>query len=257
MNRKIIVAGNWKMNFNLSDALKLTGALAKQVSSSRGMEIVICPPFPFIIPIIEQFRNENRDISVGGQNCHEATSGAYTGEIAASMLASCGAKFVIVGHSERRQYFDEKGEQLQQKVDQVLSAGLHVIFCVGESLAQRQAGEAEDVVAQQLLEGIGHLTREQLIYTTVAYEPVWAIGTGETASPEQAQEIHAHIRNTISAKISPEGAESISILYGGSVKPGNAHILFEQPDVDGGLVGGAALDEHQFIAIIRAAQSNL
>ena len=257
MKRKTIVAGNWKMNLNLSEATKLAGALSKQISSSRGMEVVICPPLPFVIPIIDQLRQDNRDISVGAQNCHEQVSGAYTGEVSADMLASCGVKFVIVGHSERREYFKESAHVLRQKVDQVLKAGLHVIYCVGETLDQREAGMEKQVVSQQLKEGLAHLTREELIYTTIAYEPVWAIGTGKTATPEQAQEMHAFIRKTVSDNISEDAAEAISILYGGSVKPANAHVLFSQSDVDGGLVGGASLDEHQFIAVVRAAQSNL
>ena len=257
MNRKIIVAGNWKMNLKYADAMKLTNALAKQVSSSRSMEVVICPPFPYLIPMIDQLRQDNRDISVGAQNCHIAGGGAYTGEVAAQMLSSCGVKYVIIGHSERRQQFDEKGTVIQQKISQVLDNGLHLILCCGETLEEREAGHANEVVRNQLVEGMSALTRQQLIFVTLAYEPVWAIGTGKTASPDQAQAMHAHIRSVVRELFDENASQAISILYGGSVKPANAASLFGQSDVDGGLVGGASLDEHQFIAIVRAAQSNL
>ena len=257
MKRKIIVAGNWKMNLTYADAMKLTSALAKQVSSSRSMEVVLCPPFPYLVPMIDQLRQDNRDISIGAQNCHMAHGGAYTGEIAARMVASCGAKYVIIGHSERRQQFKERGEVIQQKIDQVLSNGLHLILCIGETLEEREAGQANEVVRNQLMEGLTGLSDQQLIFVTLAYEPVWAIGTGKTATPEQAQAMHAHIRSVVGELFDDDVAQGISILYGGSVKPGNAAQLFGQQDVDGGLVGGASLDEHQFIAIVRAAQSNL
>ena len=257
MNRKIIVAGNWKMNLEYAQGMKLLSALAKQVSSSRGMEVLICPPYLYIAPMVEQLRHENRDISVGAQNSHMETHGAYTGEISSNMLASVGAKYVILGHSERREQFGEQGAVLQQKVDRALESNLHVIYCVGETLAQREAGEEREIVKHQMMEGIGHLQADQMIYLTLAYEPVWAIGTGVTASPAQAQEMHAFMRAELVERFDNEVADRTSILYGGSVKPGNAHIIFSQPDVDGGLVGGASLDEHQFIAIVRAAQSNL
>ncbi len=257
MNRKIIVAGNWKMNLHYAEGLKLVSALAKQVSSSRSLEVLICPPYPYIIPLVDQLRQENRDISIGAQNCHLAASGAYTGEVSAEMLASCGVKYVIIGHSERRQQFDEKGEVLQQKIDLALKNGLHVVYCIGETLDEREAGREEEIVANQLAEGLGHLTSDQMIYLTVAYEPVWAIGTGKTASPKQAQEMHAFIRAQLVKMFDDDVAVRTSLLYGGSVKPVNAAEIFGQADVDGGLIGGASLDEHQFIAIVRAAQSNL
>jgi triosephosphate isomerase len=257
MNRKIIVAGNWKMNLEYAPGMKLLSALAKQVSSSRGMEVLICPPYLYIPSMVEQLRHENHDISLGGQNCHMKTHGAYTGEVSAKMLASVGAKYVIIGHSERREQFGESGALLQQKVDAALDANLHVIFCVGETLSMREAGREQEIVRKQIAEGISQVPLEKMIYVTLAYEPVWAIGTGVTATPAQAQEMHAFMRSEIAKLFDEAVAERTTLLYGGSVKPGNAHTIFSQKDVDGGLIGGASLDEHQFIAIVRSAQSNL
>lgn len=257
MNRKIKVAGNWKMNLSYQDAMKLTGALSKQVSSSRILEVVVCPPFPYLVPMLDQLRVDNSDIAIGAQNCHDRESGAFTGEVSASMLASCGVKYVILGHSERRAQFGEDSELLKDKLSQALDAELHVMYCVGELLEQREAGEERRVVGEQIREVLGGLSQKQFSYITIAYEPVWAIGTGRTASPAQAQEMHAYIRSVVEELFGSEVSSSVSILYGGSVKPANALELFQCPDVDGGLVGGASLDEHHFIAIVRAAQSSL
>lgn len=257
MKRKMIVAGNWKMNLDLVQANKLASALSKQVSSSRHLEVLVCPPALYIQPLVDQFRQENCDIAVGAQNCHDESSGAYTGEIAASMIASTGAKYTLVGHSERRAYYGEDEALFQKKIDQALTAGLHVIYCVGETLEQRESGQAFAVVEQQVRDGLAKVSEDHTLYVTIAYEPVWAIGTGKTATPAQAQEIHHAIRGVVAAMYDDHIANRMSILYGGSVKPANAQEIFSQSDVDGGLVGGASLDEHQFIAIVRAAQSNL
>ncbi len=257
MKRKIIVAGNWKMNVSYDEALRLTGAFGKEVSSSNNMEVVVCPPAPYIPSIVQQFEMGNQNISVGGQNCHHEQKGAYTGEVSASMLASSGAKYVIIGHSERRAQFNERNELLNKKIGTALEAGLHVIYCVGETLEERRADHTLQVIKTQVTEGIANLTSQDLEKVVIAYEPVWAIGTGETASPAQAQEVHAYIRALIATYTSAEVAAFLSILYGGSMKPANARELIAQQDVDGGLVGGASLDEHQFIAIVRSAQSFL
>ena len=241
------------MNLLYPDAVKLASALSKQVSSSRSMEVIICPSLPYVTPILEQLRQDNRDISVGAQDCHTETSGAYTGEISAEMLASCWVKYVILGHSERRAQFGENEELLRDKIQAALSAGLKVIYCVGETLEQRDSDSAFEVVKGQLLGGLKALDVTKFEHITLAYEPVWAIGTGKTATPEQAQDMHAEIRNLIANKYTQEIADGTSILYGGSVKPHNAEVLFGQADVDGGLVGGASLKVDDFLAIINAS----
>lgn len=257
MKRKMIVAGNWKMNLDAVQASKLGIALSKQVSSSRHLEVLICPPALYIQGLADMFRQENCDISVGAQDCHDQTSGAYTGELSAAMIASVGARYTLVGHSERRAYQGEREPLFQEKINQALAAGLQAIYCVGETLEERESGRASEVVEKQIREGLAALERDQTLYVAIAYEPVWAIGTGKTATPQQAQEMHQSIRAVIESMYDEEVAGRMSILYGGSVKPANAMEIFSQPDVDGGLVGGASLDEHQFIAIVRAAQSNL
>ena len=255
--RKRIVAGNWKMNLDYVDAERLIQTLSSQVSSSPVVEVILCPSFLYISTAVGIIESERVKLSVGAQNCHTADSGAYTGEVSASMIASVGASYVIIGHSERRTYFSEKGSDLVDKVNQVISHGLKVIFCFGETLDQREAGAAMNVVSGQLSEALFHLSAEQMSQVVLAYEPVWAIGTGKTASEDEAQEMHQHIRKEITNQFGMEVGQACAILYGGSVKPDNANGLFSMPDIDGGLIGGASLKSEDFVAIIKAAQSSI
>ena len=250
--RKMIVAGNWKMNKTLNEAealtrevLTLTGAEVK-----NNAKIILCVPFPFLQSIQKLVGLST--VSVGAQNCSEYESGAYTGEVSASMLASLSIPFVIIGHSERRQYFGEGGKLLAKKVDIALKHNLTPIFCCGEPLEVREAGNHEKLVNEQVEESLFHLSDEQIQKVVIAYEPVWAIGTGKTATSQQAQEMHAVIRKQLSGKYSQAVAAEITILYGGSVKSDNARELFSQLDVDGGLVGGASLKAREFVDIVKA-----
>jgi len=250
--RKNIVAGNWKMNTTLNEALDLAAEVAEglgQVESSN-VTVVVAPPFPFLKPVVDAFKSTN--VAVASQNCSNELSGAFTGEVAAPMLASVGASYAIIGHSERRAIFGETHLELAQKVDQALAAGLTPVFCVGEQLEQRKSGDYYAVIAQQLADSLYHLSPESFDKLVIAYEPVWAIGTGETASPEQAQEVHQFIRKQLEEQYGSEIASNTSILYGGSCKPSNAEELFSQTDVDGGLIGGASLKAADFLAIIQA-----
>jgi len=247
--RKHIVAGNWKMNNDLSQTKLLINELKSQ-SQTSDAEVMIAPTFTSLWHSFEALK-ESR-IEVIAQNMHFAISGAYTGEISASMLKSVGVQTVILGHSERRAYFNETDELLAQKVDAALANGMRVIFCFGEELADRKSGNHEIVVESQIKNALFHLSAEAFNAIVLAYEPVWAIGTGETASPEQAQDMHKFIRNTLSVKYGNDLADLVSILYGGSVKPNNAKEIFSKPDVDGGLIGGAALNAEDFYAIVNA-----
>jgi triosephosphate isomerase len=249
--RKKIVAGNWKMNKTLSDATVLTSELITLTSSEvkNNAQVVLCTPFPYLLKIKEQLGNSK--IEVGAQNCSEHEWGAYTGETSAAMLKSMGIPYVIIGHSERRQYFGENGPLLAKKVDRALAAGLTPIFCNGEPLEIREKGTHETLVKQQTEESLFHLSAADIQKVVIAYEPVWAIGTGKTATSQQAQDMHAVIRAHIAGKYGKDVAESISILYGGSVKPDNAKELFSCKDVDGGLVGGASLKARDFVDIIK------
>lgn len=231
-----------------SEAL-LTELAAKRPDTSA--EIIVAPPFLNLPAAVRQLQNSV--IGVAAQNMHQAESGAYTGEVSADMLLSVGVRTVILGHSERRSYFGESDELLKEKVDQALAKGLQVIFCFGEELAQRKSGSHFEVVERQLREALFHLHASQWNSLVLAYEPVWAIGTGETASPAQAQEMHAFIRQLLAKEVGAGVADAVRILYGGSVKPANAEEIFSQPDVDGGLIGGASLKADDFVAIIAAA----
>ena len=211
---------------------------------------MIAPTFVNLIPSVEAVKNSK--IEVIAQNMHFAESGAYTGEISADMLTSIGVKTTILGHSERRAYFNETDESLSKKVDTALKHGIRVVFCIGEELADRKANKHFEVVGNQIKNGLFHLPAEAWQHLVLAYEPVWAIGTGETATPEQAQEIHHFIRKTISDKYGKDVADNVSILYGGSVKPDNAKEIFAKEDVDGGLIGGAALKADDFVSIIKS-----
>ncbi|MGB0839384.1 MAG: triose-phosphate isomerase [Chitinophagales bacterium] len=250
--RNKIVAGNWKMNKTLSAAQDLGRALVvalKDVNLSDNNKVVICPTAPMLQAVGSIVSDSS--IALGGQNCHFKESGAYTGEVSPSMLTSVGAQYVLLGHSERRQYFAESNELIKAKLDTALAGGLQVIFCCGESLSQRESGVHFDFVAAQIKETLYHLDAATLTANVViAYEPIWAIGTGVTASAEQAEEMHAFIRQQIANQYSHTTAEAISILYGGSCKPHNAAELFANPNVDGGLIGGASLKADAFTAII-------
>ena len=250
--RKKIVAGNWKMNKSWSEALELTKALAENAPAfPAGVNVIIAPPAIYLHGLQAQLPNS---VAVAAQNCSHHDAGAYTGEISAGMLASMGINYCIIGHSERRQYYGETNEIIRAKVDACLRNGITPIFCCGELLSERNAGEHFNTVAAQVKEALCHLSAEQLDKVVIAYEPVWAIGTGVTASNEQAEEMHAYIRAFLAKNYSQDAADSISILYGGSVNAANAAELFACPNVDGGLVGGASLKAADFTTIIHAAQ---
>lgn len=247
--RKKIVAGNWKMNNTLSEAEKLIEALKKQ-DLPVGVNVIVAPSFTMLHAASLAVKGSS--LEVAAQNMHEAESGAYTGEVAAAMLKSVGVNTVILGHSERRTIFKEDHALIAKKVKTALQNKMTVIFCFGEELKDRKAGKQFEVVKTQLREGLVQISETDWKHIVLAYEPVWAIGTGETASPEQAQEMHAYIRTTIAQQYSKSVAEGVSILYGGSVKPDNASDIFGKPDVDGGLIGGASLNANSFMAIINS-----
>ncbi len=251
--RKNIAAGNWKMNLDLAGGQKLASELVNMVKDevTNDAEVILIPSFPYLTAI-KQLIGSAANIKLGAQNCSEAKEGAFTGEISTEMLESVGVDYVVIGHSERREIFGEGNALLAKKTDAVLAQGLLPIYCCGEKLETREANEHFTLNKAQIEEGLFHLSKEEIKKVVVAYEPVWAIGTGVTASSDQAQEMHKFIRGVIADKYDQETADSISILYGGSVKPGNAQELFSQPDVDGGLVGGASLKSRDFADIIKA-----
>ncbi|WP_422105620.1 triose-phosphate isomerase [Winogradskyella sp.] len=247
--RKHIVAGNWKMNNGLIQTETLIAELKKQEKTS-DVEVMIAPTFTNLWHAFQSAKQS--DIEVIAQNMHFAENGAYTGEISAGMLNSIGIQTVILGHSERRAYFNETDEALAKKIDAAMANDMRVIFCFGEELSDRKAGHEETVVESQIKNALFHLEASAFQHIVLAYEPVWAIGTGETATPEQAQDMHAFIRKTLAEKYGQDVADSVSILYGGSVKPNNAKEIFGKPDVDGGLIGGASLKAEDFFAIVNA-----
>ena len=251
--RKRIVAGNWKMNKTYDDAIALVSEVVNMVKDevTGQTEVVLCPPSLFLTTL-KQYVPAGGRISLGAQNCHEKVSGAYTGEISASMLQSIGVNYVIVGHSERRQYFNESNAQLAEKVDAALANGLTPIFCCGESLEMREGGDYVGFVKEQLTQSLFHLTPEQFANIVIAYEPIWAIGTGLTASSQQAQDMHLALRQHLASQYGEEVAQNTSILYGGSANAQNAVELFAQPDVDGGLIGGASLKSRDFTTVVKA-----
>jgi triosephosphate isomerase (TIM) len=255
--RKKIVAGNWKMNMLMESAGELAEAVCNEIMANESLkighrkEVVFFPPFLFLHKVAG-ICEEVKGVYAGAQNCHQEDKGAYTGEIAVSMIKSVGASYVLIGHSERRSYYHEDDQLLAQKVKKTLEGGLLPMFCCGELLPEREADNHFFVVRRQLENGLFWLTKEDFKQVVIAYEPVWAIGTGVTASPEQAQEMHAFIRSLVLEKYDAETAESVSILYGGSCNAQNAQELFSNPDVDGGLIGGASLKAHDFMQIISA-----
>jgi len=251
--RTPFVVGNWKLNKTINDALALVTELKNQLGAVKGVAVGVAPPFTAIHAVAK--RLEGSAIATCGQDCFWETSGAFTGEISAPFLADAGATWAIVGHSERRQFFGDTNESVGKKARAALAGGLGAIVCVGELLAERDAGRTLEVVDAQLaggLDGIdGSVAAQRLV---IAYEPVWAIGTGRTASPAQAQEVHAHIRKRLAERFGAATADAIRIQYGGSVKPGNAEALMAEADIDGALVGGASLEAADFVAIVKAAR---
>jgi triosephosphate isomerase len=248
--RSKIVAGNWKMNKNCEETEDLLNELIEKLPIDKEVQIVVAPTFVNLASAVDHLEFTN--ITVAAQNLHQAENGAFTGEISADMLKSVGVNTVILGHSERRAIFHETDAIIANKVDTALKHDMTVIFCFGEELKDRQNNQHFNVVENQLRDGLFHLGKEAWKDIILAYEPVWAIGTGETASPEQAQEMHAFIRETVRHTYGSDVAEDVSILYGGSVKPDNAQEIFGKPDVDGGLIGGAALKADDFVAIVNA-----
>ena len=252
--RKQIAAANWKMNLNQQEAKDLlANILDKLPKLTDNQQVVFSVPAIYIPNAVKQIAGIS-NVFVAAQNCHQNTNGAYTGEISAPMYSSVGVNHIVIGHSERREYFAESDALLAEKVNAVLDNNSTPIFCCGEPLAIREAETQNAFVENQLINSLFHLSSEQLLKVVIAYEPIWAIGTGKTASSTQAQEIHAFIRSVLANKYGADIAEQISILYGGSVKAANAVELFSQPDVDGGLVGGASLIAPEFTAIINALQ---
>lgn len=250
--RKKIVAANWKMNLNLTEGAELVNDLFNGLPElNDDNRVVIAPPYLHLTQTAAQLSGV-ADVYLGAQNCHSEASGAYTGEVSAGMLRSAEVTYVIIGHSERREYFKEDDAMLAKKVNQALINELQVIFCCGEPLEIRDANMQNAYVEKQVKAGLFHLSAEQLKNVVIAYEPIWAIGTGRTASSAQAQDMHAHIRNVILAQYGKETADNMPILYGGSCKPSNAAELFACPDVDGGLIGGASLKANEFLGIINA-----
>lgn len=248
--RQKIVAGNWKMNKNAEETEDLLNALINQLPNDKEVEIIVAPTFINLASAVDHLEFTN--IVVAAQNMHQSENGAFTGEISADMLKSIGVNTVILGHSERRAIFHETDAVISFKVDKALQHQMRVIFCFGEELKDRQNNQHFNIVENQLRYGLFHLDKSAWENIVLAYEPVWAIGTGETASPEQAQEMHSFIRETIRKAFGSDVAEDVSILYGGSVKPDNAKEIFSKPDVDGGLIGGAALKAEDFAAIVNA-----
>ena len=245
--RKHIVAGNWKMNTTVAEGVELAKAVvAASAEVPSDVKLIIAPPFTHLYPVAEVVKGTS--VGLSSQNCADHVKGAYTGEVAVNMISGLGAEYVILGHSERREYYGETDATLVEKVKLALAEGLSPIFCIGEKKEEREAGRHFEVVTEQVKNVLFELTEEQMAKVIVAYEPVWAIGTGLTATAEQAQEIHAEIRKVLAEKFGAL-AEEISILYGGSCKPSNAKELFACPDIDGGLIGGAALKAEDFIGI--------
>ena len=248
--RKKIVAGNWKMNTSVSEAEELASAIRRELADCEEVDVVLCPPFTSLKVVSEVIADTQ--IKLGAQNIHWESDGAYTGEISAAMLRDVYCHYVILGHSERRAHFHETDKIVNRKVKAAIARNLVPIVCVGELLKERNEGQAKDVVRKQVENSLADLDVD-LKKLIVAYEPVWAIGTGQTATPEQAQEMHAYIREVLTDMADQDTAQSVRIQYGGSIKPANATELFCQPDIDGGLVGGASLEARSFVEIVRAA----
>ena len=251
MSRKLFIAGNWKMNTSLDEAMDLAAGLAKELGAIDTVDLAVCPPFTHLLGVKAALKGSTIDL--GAQNMFYEDNGPFTGEISSQMLKEAGCRYVILGHSERRHVIGETDEIINRKVVKALADGLEVMFCVGELLEQRQADQTIEVVRRQVTIGLEGVTKEMLACVTIAYEPVWAIGTGMTATPDQAQEVHAMIRGLVAQTYDAPAAETLRIQYGGSVKPSNARALLGQPDIDGALVGGASLKVDAFAGIVSAA----
>jgi triosephosphate isomerase len=247
--RKLIIAGNWKMNKTAAEALDLVNGLKRELANVKEVDIVVCPPFTALCKVSKAVLDSN--LRLGAQNMSEQGAGAFTGEVCAAMLKEFSVRYVILGHSERRQYQQEPDALIARKALAAHAASLKPIVCVGETLAEREAGRMEQVVGTQVRGSLAGLSAEQLVETVVAYEPVWAIGTGRTATAQQAQEVHAFVRGQLTAAYGDSVARRVRIQYGGSVKPSNARELMGQPDVDGALVGGASLEVRSFSEIVK------
>lgn len=247
--RKKIIAGNWKMNTTLNEAIELAKDIVERVKGIEDVDIVICPPYTNLYPVYQIIKDTN--VKLGAQDLHWEDKGAYTGKISADMLLSVGVEYVIIGHSEQRTYFGETDETVNKKVKKALQKGLKPIVCVGETLEEREAGKTKEVVKTQVLGAFKDLSKEEVLKNIIAYEPVWAIGTGRNATPEQADEVHAFIREVLADLYDDEVAQKIRIQYGGSMKPENAKALLEKENIDGGLIGGASLKGESFYKIIK------
>ncbi len=251
--RRLFIAGNWKMNLNRGQSLSLVQSLVESLRGVSDVDIAVCPPAVYLGELGKALHATN--IGLGAQNVNSKTEGAYTGEISCSMLKDVGCRYVILGHSERRAIYGETDSIVNEKLHAVLAAGLTPIVCVGETLEQREAGQTQQVVRSQCIGSLAGLTEDQMLKTVLAYEPVWAIGTGKTASPAQAEEVHKDIRSLLETQFSVGTAQKIIVLYGGSVKADNAQELLSEPNIDGALVGGASLKQDSFEGIIKAATS--
>jgi triosephosphate isomerase len=250
MARKLFIAGNWKMNLDMAGATALATALRESIGSIDQIELAVFPPYVYLPAVVDAL--EGSTVGVGAQNMYYEDSGAFTGEISSGMILDVGCKYVLLGHSERRHVLGEEDEGINRKVRKAIDAGLDVVLAVGELLEQREAEKTEQVVTEQVEKGLAGVDKSAMAKVTIAYEPVWAIGTGKTATPDQAQEVHALIRSLLENTYDGEVAQGTRIQYGGSVKPANAADLLGQPDVDGALVGGASLKTEDFTAIVKA-----
>lgn len=247
--RKPMIAGNWKMYKDVKEAIELVNSVKREVFDINNVDIVVVPPYVNISDVDEMLSESN--IGLGAQNCHWEEEGAFTGEVSVGMLKSVGCKYVVIGHSERRKYFGETDETVNMKIKAVLAKGLVPIVCVGETLEERESGKTMDVVKIQVTGALKGFSDEDIDTLVIAYEPVWAIGTGKTATPDQAQEVHAEIRSLLGELYSKPVADSKRILYGGSVKPDNVEELMKEQDIDGGLIGGASLKPDSFVSLVK------
>lgn len=251
--RRFLIAGNWKMNTTLQTGVALAGELAAAAAKDEAsVEVLVCPPYPYLIPVAEKLRGSA--VRLGSQDVYFESPGAFTGEVAVEMLKDCGCQYVILGHSERRHVMGETDEVINRKLRAAIAGGVNPVLCVGELLKERQGGQTEEVLDSQMQGCLSGISAEDAANVVIAYEPVWAIGTGVTATPEQAESAHEHLRNWLSTRYTPAFAEKVRILYGGSVKADNAESLLGQPNVDGALVGGASLKAASFVPIIDAAR---
>lgn len=251
--RRLLIAGNWKMNLDRGRSLALVQGLVESLRNTSNVDVAVCPPFVYLGEMGKALHGSN--IGLGAQNAYNQPEGAYTGEVSCAMLKDVGCQYVILGHSERRAIFGETDQMVNEKLHAVLAAGLTPIVCVGETLEQREAGQTEQVVRSQCSGSLQGLSHEQMLKTVLAYEPVWAIGTGKTATPAQAEEVHHGIRTLLANLFSNETSQKVIILYGGSVKADNALELLSEPNIDGALVGGASLNQDSFLGIVQAAKA--